>query len=357
MNLNCVEFNDQENHISAFIELAHRLYPKNKLMQNDRELRQLLTDTHLLSGDFKLHKFCIYDDDQIVGRFAFTIYPADTVAYFGFFECVNDTTIAKFLFDKANQFANQSGIAKIVGPLDASFWLKYRLKINHFDDAPYTGEPYNLPYYFDLFKANGFVVKDHYISSVYKKLNSSYNNAAFTNILNDFRKKGYTIESPNFDYWDDIVKDVYQLITDLYSDFPTFKPISFASFEKIFADYKKIIDPKMAKIAYYQGKAVGFYISVPDYGNTVYLNHNLINIIKILKRRFWAPTYVMLYIGAKREHKGVGSAMIGAIIEALKKNKRSSIGALQRDGNKSQSYLNELIEKRYEYVLLEKAVK
>ena len=50
----------------------------------------------------------------------------------------------------AYKFAKEKWYKKIVGPVDASFWNKYRLKINLFDKRPYTGEPYNLKYYFNL---------------------------------------------------------------------------------------------------------------------------------------------------------------------------------------------------------------
>ncbi len=353
MNLKFIQFDKEENYIEDFISLAHRLYDKSDLTQNDKELMSLLKGEHVLSEDFALHKFCVYDGDDIVGRFAFTVYPNDSTAYIGFFECIDNTEVADLLFNHATKYAKEKGFTKIVGPLDGSFWLKYRLKINEFD-RPYTGEPYNKDYYYNLFIRNGFVVKEHYISSVYKRLDKSYNNEKFERILSSFREKGYIVESPDFSKWDTMVKDVHTLINDLYSDFPTYKPISLSNFSKLFADYKKIIDPKMAKIAYYRGEAVGFYISIPDYSNSVYLKPNIKNIINILKSRFFPRRYVMLYIGAKREHMGIGSAMISAIMEELKSNGCVSIGALQRDGNKSQNYVNELIEKKYEYVLLKK---
>ncbi len=354
MNLKFVPFTFEDKYIADFIHLAHKLYDKKNLTQNDKELMDLLKGTHVLSTDFKMYKFCIYNDEDIVGRFAFTVYPKESVAYIGFFECVDNEEVAKFLFDNAVQFAQEKGFHKIVGPLDASFWLKYRLKINYFEDAPYTGEPYNMPYYYKLFADNGFTVKEHYVSSVYKKLDGSYKNKKFADIYEDFTKRGYRIENPDLNKWDEIVVHIHRLINELYSTFPTYKPISLHHFSKLFADYKKIIDTKMSKIVYYKGLIVGFYISVPNYGNSVYLNRSVSNILRILSVKFFPKTYVMLYIGAKREHRGVGSAMIGSVIEELKTNGCVSIGALQRDGNKSQRYATELIEKKYEYVLLEK---
>ncbi len=354
MNLKCVQFDRQKQHIDAFIQLAHQLYDKHNLTQNDTELTALLENNHVLSGDFKLYKFCVYDDQTIVGRFIFTSYDNDKIAYFGFFECVENKEIASFLFNEAEKFAKTKGFTKIVGPVDASFWLKYRLKTSGFEDAPYTGEPYNLPYYLDLFLNSGFTISEHYISSVYRALDKSYRNEKHLERFNDFMAKGYRIESPSLAEWDTVVIDVHRLINELYSDFPAYKPIDLASFKELFADYKKIVDTKMVKIAYYQDRAIGFYVSIPNYGNTVYLKRSLINVARIFKCRYFPQSYVMLYIGVEPAHKGIGSAMIQSIMEELKIKACPSIGALQRDGNKSQSYVNELIKKRYDYVLLEK---
>ena len=41
------------------------------------------------------------------------------------------------------------------------------------------------------------------------------------------------------------------------------------SLQDIFSDYKKIMNPEMIKLAYYNGKMVGFYISLPNYNNLI----------------------------------------------------------------------------------------
>ena len=91
---------------------------------------------------------------------------------------------------------------KIVGPVDASFWIKYRLKINKFE-RPYTGEPYNLKYYYKLFTDNSFKVCDHYTSQVYEQVDETYSNVKFTEHFKEFKKLGYKIEkeSPIWQYY------------------------------------------------------------------------------------------------------------------------------------------------------------
>lgn len=350
--LHCIEFTREEELVEEFIALSHKLYHDSNNVQDDVDLRRLLCETHPLSKYFSLSKFLIKKNEEVLGRFAITIYPGDETAYLGFFECVNSLEIANFLFDNAKEFVKSLGFQRIIGPVDASFWLKYRLKTNFFDKAPYTGEPYNLDYYLDLFLKNGYEITERYSSSIYPALQNNYTNPKYSDRKESFLSKGYEIISPKMEHWDKTIAEIYELISDLYHDFPIYKEISREDFCAYFANYKKIIDLSMVKMAYYKERAVGFYISVPNYSNLVYHTQNPWNILKILKIKYFPRDYVMLYMGVLPEHRGLGKALVQSIIEELAKNGLPSIGALQKEGKITRDYVSELIQDRYEYVLL-----
>ena len=350
--MKCVRFKDNEKYIKDFISLPKKLYDDKYNMEDKEMIKSLLKGEHPLNKYFTLDKFLIYKDDEVVGRFIITEYPDDKdVCYIGFFECVEDKKVAKFLFSEADKFAKKKGYKKIVGPVDASFWIKYRLK-NLFEERPYTGEPYNLDYYLDLFTDNKYKVVEHYISHLFKEA-VNYENKKFTEHFKEFMEKGYEIVKPEIEDFDKCIEEIYYMIMDLYKDFPIFKKLELDDFVAIFSSYKKIINMDMVRMAYYKGKPVAFYISVPDYNNMVY-HLNLFNIMKILKLKKHPKRYVMLYMGVDREHLGLGKAISMPIIEELKKNKLPSIGALQRDGNLTQKYGDDHVKYTFEYVLLER---
>ena len=350
-----VEFNAEENYIEDFLSLPKKLYTKLDNMEDSNTMKDILTNNHPLSNDFKLNKYLVYKDDEVVARFIITEYNDDNkVCYIGFFECINDKKVAKFLFDEAHKIAKEKKYKKIVGPVDASFWIKYRLKINKFE-RPYTGEPYNKDYYLKLFTDNKYKICDHYTSQSYDIVDDSYFNDKFTEHYNEFKKLGYEIIKPKPEDFDKCMSEVYDLITKLYSDFPIFKNLKKESFLEIYKSYKKIINMNMVRMAYFKGQAVGFYISVPNYNNIVY-HLNPINILKILHQRKHPKSYVMLYMGVDSNHRGLGKALVYSIVEELKKNNLPSIGALAHDGKISQNYAKEKINSRYEYVLLERSI-
>ena len=354
--MKCIKFEQQDQYVSDFVGLYHKLYNKKNNMQNDTEIRQLLLGQHALGRYFHLDKFCIYAKEEIVGRFIITTYPDDDTAYLGFFECIDDAETARFLFEKAEQFVMNKQYKRIIGPVDASFWIRYRLKTNKFDGLPYTGEPYNREYYLNLFLDNGYKVSEHYTSSIYKHIEEKWQDKKCVDRYQHFINQGYIITNPTIKDWDKTVEDLYTMITSLYRDFPIYKDIALKDFHKYFENYKLIINFDMVKMAYYKEKAVGFFISIPNYHNIVYHTNKLINILKILHIRKRPKEYVMLYMGVLQEHRGLGKAIVQSIIEELRRSKLPSIGALQRDGKITQNYVNELIEERYEYVLLGKEI-
>lgn len=338
-----------------FLSLPSKLYKNNDLTQDYNTEYKLLYKKHPLSKYFNITPFVIIDKTykKPVARCILTYYPNDEIAYFGFFECINDEEIARLLINAVSKKAKYDGKKKLVGPIDSSFWIKYRLKINLFNKIPYIGEPYNKDYYYKLLLNNGFFVQNHYTSNIYPIVDKNYNNKKFQEHFKEFIDKGYEIKSPNKKNYQYTMGKVYDLIIDLYSDFPAFKYIEKEDFMNIFSSYKHILDFDMVKIAYYKNEIVGFFISVPNYYNLPY-NLNIKNLIKLFQIKKKPNEYVMLYMGVDKNHIGLGKALSNAITFELKEKQVPSIGALARDGKLTQNYASELIKNRYEYVLLEK---
>ncbi len=353
--MECIKFEYEEKYIKDFIKLATKIYSKDDNMENPDTMKSLLLDKHPLSKYFHLDKFLIYDDKDVVGRFIITTYPDDKEKCFiGFFECINDKKTAKYLFDEAYKFAKEKKYKSIVGPVDASFWIKYRLKINKFE-RPYTGEPYNKDYYLKLFKDNKYEVVEHYVSNRFEKAPEEYNNPKFIEHYNEFINAGYEIVKPKDKDFDKCMEEVYVMVSNLYNDFPVYKDVKKEDFLEVFSSFKSIINMDMVRMAYFKGKPIGFYISVPNYYNKVY-HLTPANIVSIMKTRKNPKDYVMLYMGVEKGHTGLGKALVFSIVEELKKNGLPSIGALARDGKINAKYAEELVSSVYEYVLLERKI-
>jgi hypothetical protein len=353
MMIKTIRFDQEEKYISDFLKLPKLLYSKQTIVQNEKEEKDLLLGTHVLSKYFTLTKFLCYQDEQIAARCIVTVYPGDTTAYAGFFECVDDTACSGALFDEVKQFAAENGFTIIVGPVDASFWIKYRLKVNKFEKRPYVSEPYNKEYYLKLFLAGGFSVFEEYASNTYNRQPLfGYKNQKSEERYKRFTGKEYKIITPSLKDWDKTIRGIYKLLTELYSDFPIYKNIDEVDFVKHFENFKYILDLSMVKMAYYNDEAVGFFIGTPDYRNTLYGKITLLTYLKVFFKKIRSSNYIMLYMGVSKKHKGLGLAMIHTIIKNVNKKHATAVGALIKEGKITGKYGSDGIESKYKYVLL-----
>ncbi|MCI9298805.1 MAG: hypothetical protein HFI10_15395 [Lachnospiraceae bacterium] len=352
MNYQIISFHKEEHYIRKFLELPGRLYSKKEIMQQPEEERNILEETHVLSHRFRIFPLLVLDQyDTPVSRCILTVYPGDTEAFLGFFESENIREAAVLLLKKAQEIAVKHNCTKITGPVDASFWIRYRFKANRFDRS-YTGEPYNKAYYIELWQHAGYEIVERYYSNHYRRVEPSHQNSLFSSRLSQKRQEGYRIVSPSKATFDRSLNEVYDLLIELYRSFPAYKPISREEFVSLYGYLKLLIRYPMVKMAYYQDRAVGFFISIPDYKNAVYEKLTLPNILRILLIRAMPKSYVMLYMGIDGSHHGLGKAMAQAVKEELQTSGVPSVGALIRQGNINQHYFQELIDYEYEYVLL-----
>ena len=354
MSFKIVRLDENPDYAEEFFALPKRLYSKRELMQNEKEERSLLGGTHLLSHYFEIYGFVAVDKNgTAVSRCTVTVYPDDSTAYLGFFESEDNAEAVKLLFAEAERLAAEKGAENIVGPVDASFWIRYRMKTNRFG-MPYTGEPYNLPYYPDLWRKCGYEEYERYFSNRYIKVENDVGCEKYSDRLTEKLEAGYLIKSVDPKNFDKALKEVYSLMIELYSGFLTYKRITEEEFKALFGYYKSIMKFNMVKMAYFNGRPVGFYISIPDYGNTVYGRLSALDYAKILLTKRKPKGYVMLYMGVDYSHRGLGKAIAEVIRNELKSEGVPSVGALIRRGNCNKDYFSELIEYEYEYILLKK---
>src|SRR3989304_6277037 len=74
----------------------------------------------------------------------------DGAGFFGFFECINDQTVANALFDAASSWLRERGLKTMRGPLSFSVNNEVGLLIDAFDEPPFIRMTYNPPYYAGL---------------------------------------------------------------------------------------------------------------------------------------------------------------------------------------------------------------
>ena len=342
--------------LKGFLALPKTLYPRERRTQDTKAEKAILNGTHPLSGEFTVRAYLAVDDGASPqGRCVLTYYPDDPAAYVGFFECVEDLDVCRALLSAAEAQARADGKEKLVGPLNASFWIGYRFKVENFDEH-FTGEPDNLPYYPDFWEACGFTVSERYYSNYLRSPTPEDPSEKWEKRLQRALDKGYEIRSLERGKFDEALRDIYRMLVRLYAKFPAFKLISEEQFTALFGSLKYVVDYECVLLGYKDGELAGFFVCVPNYGTLVDGDLSLRDLPAILRIRRNCKEYVILYIGVDRKHLGLGGAFAQTIRQIGQNKGAGSIAALIHEGNSSGVFFRELTTHTARYVLLEKAL-
>lgn len=351
MNYQCLSGSGIEK---LFLSLPRKLYSRSEMTQDEITERQILNGTHILSESFSVFPFVAVDENgEAAARCMLTCYEDREEAFLGFFESTDDEKACKIMFDEVFEYAKKLNKQKIIGPVDASFWIKYRFKIDNFDKKIYAGEPYNKEYYAKLWEKFGFEVCERYFSNQIRIPLKSDENKKCRMRFENMTKRGYTIETPNRDNFTEKLYEVFSLLIKLYVGFPCFTEINREQFGAMFSNLKYALNYDMVKLAYKDGKLAGFSISLPDFENASCGKITIPKLIKILRAKYFPKQFINLYMGVGADHLGLGSMLAESIKRSLVEKKCSAVSALIHDGKVTGNYYNsELSQFRYHYVLM-----
>lgn len=127
------------------------------------DLQKVFTDANPLFQHAKMQLWVASNKGQDVGRIAailddrFPITEGKSTAFFGFFECVDEASVASALFAKAYAWARSQGAQRLLGPMNPTSNDECGLLVHGFDSPPVFMMTYNPNYYVQLLESEGFV--------------------------------------------------------------------------------------------------------------------------------------------------------------------------------------------------------
>ena len=348
-----ISFFDDKKYIDDFIKFPRKIYPRGKCPTSRKQERELLEGKHLLSKYFQVVGYLVYVDGRVVARCLLTLYQELEAGYLGFFEAIEDYRAVEALFAKVEEDCVRNKRTRLVGPVNASFWIGYRFKLDNFNEV-FTNEPYNLSYYPRLFLENGFNICNKYQTNKIKVIPKEFINDKYIKIKEKMLKAGYVIESPRASEFYDAMKTIYGMLIVLYKDFPIFHKITEDEFLHLYENLRYIVRYDMIRIVYREGEPKGFHICLPNYGFHALGDVGMKDLPFILKTKRRPKEYVHLYLGAL--DTGAGVMLIQDIAEKLQEQEVMSIGALIQEGKVSNKYYSEFYYEQLNYGLYEKIV-
>lgn len=271
------------------------------------------------------------------------------VGMMGFFEALPEAEEAvAALFLEARSWLEAAGAGEIVGPLDGDTWHRYRLNVGPHDAPPFLLEPYNPPFYPELWRANGFEVVERYSS---KRVEAEAVVRHLAGRAESCLAAGYRLRPIDLGRFEDELRTLYRLSTAIFAGNYLYSEIAEERFLDLYRGAKALLDPRLVWFAHAppaperperpEGGEVGFLFAYPDRVRALAAmrgRRDLPAQLRFLLRRDDYEAIDFKTLGVLREHRrsGVAAALFHrGHAEALALGRKVAHHCLFRDGNPS----------------------
>ena len=207
-------------------------------------------------------------DGRVVGRVAaidddhHLATHGDGVAFFGFFEAVDDEA-AQALLTEVEAWARALGRSALRGPANPCLNDGAGLQIDGFELPPFVMMPWNPPSYPGFVEAAGFAkVKDLYAWYVDEERGMGDRLSRLVDRVE--RRVRPTVRPVDMRRFDDELAILKRVYNEAWEHNWGFVKYTDAEFDHLAAELRLVIDPDIAVIAEVDGEVAGLAIALPD---------------------------------------------------------------------------------------------
>ena len=257
----------------AFIDLPYRLYRNHPYwvppLKSDLQYamdRERYPFYEHSTADF----FVAEQDGEVVGRVClaenrnYNAYKDCKVAYFYYFDCINDQQAAQALFEAGFDWACKRGLDAIRGPKGLVHADGLGMLVEGFDHQPGSGIAFNYPYYVDRMVQLGFEPWADYLSGY---LHHSYELPERVFELAERVKKRRGLRVVAYDNKDEMrqwIPRLREIYNSAFVDVPGFCPLTEAEIHLIAERILSVARPELIKLVMKDEDLVGFLFAYPN---------------------------------------------------------------------------------------------
>ena len=254
-----------------FIKLPWKLYEGDPywvppLISDQFKLFDKKNGTFFEFGKAEL--FTAWSGNELVGRitahvdYQFEKYRNPKQGRFGFFECVDDKTVAGELLSAAETWLQKQGKTQVQGPYNFTLYDPSGFLYKGFDSMPVVLLAYNPSYYNALLTAHdykkaidwyAFMVRDNV------KLRPS-----FQRIRQRVLRQGIRIERLNLKDLEKAVDYIGPIFNEAWMENWGHVPLTKGQLNDLKNELKYVVEPRLTYLAFLDHQCIGFSLSIKD---------------------------------------------------------------------------------------------
>lgn len=193
---------------------------------------------------------------------------------FGFFECLEDESIARALFDYVRSWAISHNLTALYGPFNLDYEDGYGVLIEGRERPPAILCGHSAPYYQRYFENYGFEPARGDNLAFGLELKETPELIQLTELAERVRKRhNFIVRTARFDQWEQEIDQILPLINAALAHLADYRPWPRETLRNLFEPFKKLANPDLILFVEDQGKAVGFFPGIPDF-NEVLIHAN-----------------------------------------------------------------------------------
>jgi GNAT superfamily N-acetyltransferase len=185
---------------------------------------------------------------------------------FGFFECIDDQSVAHQLFDKVRAWIEARGLNRMVGPFNQDYDSAYGILIDGRDRPPAISCGHTPPYYESLVVSYGF--KPYRPDNIAYVVDITQETRQFK-LLHKLAKRASergtaVIREARLEEWDKEADRVHFLLNKALAHLDDFVGWDRQALDDTLAPFKKYANPELVLFADVEDKTVGFFPAIPN---------------------------------------------------------------------------------------------
>ena len=235
------------------------------------DTKKLLT-VHPFHQHADVEYYLAWRNGEIVGRIAYVLNHLhnevhdERVAFFGFFEVLEDQEAASALFQQADEFASRAGHDSILGPAQFSTNDEVGMLVDGFDGVPRVLMPYNPPRYMDYVEAAGYqkamdlwsykIELENFLQNLPPKL---------VRVVDKVKaRRNLLVRTINMKDYDQEVERFKRVYNSSWERNWGFVPLTDPEIEHMAAGMKSMLDPNIVLMVEREGEVIGVALALPD---------------------------------------------------------------------------------------------